>query len=311
MILLTGGNGFLGLHLQEVLQDRPFLAPRSSELDLLDDKATKSYFEEHGITQVIHGAGFVGGIGLNKSHPGKVASLNLRMGLNVLDAAAHLDNGCHVVIVSTICAYPQEAPVPTREESLYEGFPALDTAPYGLAKRELHSLAGGLSQEFNMSYTYCIPTNLYGPGDHFDEAKSHVVPALMRRALQAKERGDSEIAIWGDGTATRDFLYVGDAARALVLALDADKTKGEVVNLGSNYETSVKELAETILDLVEFPGQLVWDPTKPTGAPRRGLDGSKAAALMGFRAEVNLRQGLERTLAWYLPQFEQEMEQSR
>ena len=300
MILVTGGGGFLGRWIVRELGARPHLAPRSAELDLLDGAATDRYFAQRGITQVIHAAGFVGGIGLHREHPGRVASDNLLMGVNVLRAAARQRGGCHVVIVSTVCAYPEFAPIPTPESALYEGYPAPDTAAYGLAKRELHSLAGALSAEFGMSYSYLVPTNLFGPEDHFDEKVSHVVPALIRRAREARDAEAPSIVVWGDGTATRDQLYVQDCARGLVLAMDRPEARGEVINLGSGHEVTIRTLAETICRHVGYRGRLEWDTTKPQGAMRRALDPAKAARLLGFRIGVNVDEGLRRTVEWYL-----------
>lgn len=297
-LLITGATGFFGKHLVQLAADVPHLAPTSSDLNLLRFDGMAEWFSQNQIDTIIHAAGFVGGIGLNKAHPGRMAADNLRMGLNVLEAAAKA-GGIHVVVVSTICIYPEDASVPTTESQVYEGFPSEVTSFYGLAKRELLSLAEGLRREFGLSFTYIIPTNLYGPGDHFDEAKSHVVPALLRRALEAKEAGAEEIVVWGDGSQTRDLLYVEDAAKGVLLATDR-KLNGEVLNLSSGRETSVKELAETICRTVGFGGRLVWDVDKPGGAPRRALDGSRAASKMGFRAETSLEEGLERTLHWYL-----------
>ena len=299
MILVTGGHGFLGRALVRQLGARPHLAPRSGELDLLDAGATARYLETHGVSHVIHAAGFVGGIGLHRAHPGRVAADNLLMGLNVLQAAAKLPTPAHVVIVSTVCAYPEAAPIPTPESSLYDGYPSPDTAAYGLAKRELHSLAGALAAEFGLRYTYVIPTNLYGPGDHFDEARSHVVPALIRRADEARLAARERLVVWGDGTATRDLLYVDDCARGLLRALDTPAAQGEIVNLASGEEVPIRTLAETICRHAGFAGRLEFDPTKPQGAPRRALDPAKARRLLDFRPAVTLDEGLRRTVDWY------------
>ena len=300
MILVTGGHGFLGRWIVRELGARPHLAPKRSELNLLDGAATARYLEVNRITQVIHAAGFVGGIGLHREHPGRVASENLLMGVNLLRAAAERAQPCHVVIVSTVCAYPEFAPIPTPEDALYDGFPAKDTAAYGLAKRELHSLAGALSAEFGMTYSYVIPTNLYGPGDHFDDKMSHVVPALIRRAHDARQAGAESIVVWGDGTATRDQLFVEDCARGLVLATDRVESRGEIINLGSGHEVTIRSLAETICRHVGYRGRLEWDATKPQGARRRALHPDKARRLLGFEARTSLDEGLRKTIDWYL-----------
>lgn len=296
-VWVTGGSGFFGKHIVHRLGERAVLT-RSTEVDLLDFESTRKFIEGNDFPFIIHAAGFVGGIGLNKDHPGRMGTDNLRMGLNLLEAAAKAGNK-HVVIVSTVCVYPENAPIPTPESSIYDGFPSEVTSFYGLAKRTLLSLAEGLRREFELSYTYVIPTNLYGPGDHFEEEKSHVVPALLKRALETKESGQSELVVWGDGSQTRDLLYVEDAAEAVVSALDP-AFNGEVFNLSSGRETSVKELAETICRIVDFPGALVWDSTKPGGAPRRALDPAHSRAMLGFESKTTLEVGLKRTLEWYL-----------
>jgi GDP-L-fucose synthase len=291
---LTGASGFFGSHIREALGGA--LCPSRRELDLLDLEKTTRYLAGNAVTHVVHAAGFVGGIGLNQAHPGRMATENLRMGLNVLEAAA-AKGGVHVTIISTICVYPESAATPTREDAMYDGYPSPVTAPYGLAKRALHSVADALAKEKRITYAYVVPTNLYGPRDHFDEAKSHVVPALLRRALEATKRKDPEIVVWGDGSATRDLLYASDAARGVAATLE--RGHGLVINLGSGREVSIKELAETICRVVGFEGRLVWDPTKPQGAPRRALDASRAREVLGFRPEIDLEEGLRRTLMWY------------
>ncbi|MGE0001391.1 MAG: NAD-dependent epimerase/dehydratase family protein [Fimbriimonadaceae bacterium] len=296
-LLILGGSGFLGKHLQRLAPDG-FLAPRSAELDLLDLDACVRYFEQHRPDSVIHAAGFVGGIGLNKENPGRMAVENLRMGLNVLEAAARAKLP-HVLVVSTVCVYPKDAPIPTKEDSMWEGAPAEDTMPYGAAKRMLHTVADGLHRQYGLGYTYVIPTNLYGPGDHFDEAKSHVVPALLKRADETRRAGHSELVVWGDGTQTRDLLYVEDAAKG-VLQIALGPSANDAFNLSSNRETSVRELAESICKVTGFNGELVWDTSKPGGAPRRGLDGSKTRERFGFVAETGLEEGLRQTYNWYL-----------
>jgi GDP-L-fucose synthase len=299
VILDTVGHGFLGRWIESQLGARPHFSPRSAVHDLRDADATQRYVERHGITTILHAAGDVGGIGLHRDHPGRVALDNLVMGVNVLRAAAMLARPAHVVIVSTVCAYPESAPLPTSETALYDGFPAADTAGYGLAKRELHSLANALAAEYGMTYSYVIPTNLYGPEDHFDEARSHVLPALIRRASQARRAGQSSLVVWGDGTATRDLLYVEDCARGVVLAADVAAACGEVINLGSGREIPIRELAEAVCREVGFDGGIVWDRSKPQGAPRRALDPQKARRLLDFAPRVPFEEGLHHTVDWY------------
>ena len=300
MILVTGAHGFLGRWIVRQLGSRPHLAPGSAQLNLLNAAGLAAYLAEHGVTRIIHAAGFVGGIGLHRQHPGRVASDNLIMGANVLREASRLASGCHVVIVSTVCAYPEAAPIPTPESSLYDGYPSSDTAAYGLAKRELHSLAAALSAEFGLTFSYVIPTNLYGPEDHFEEDKSHVVPALIRRATEARDGGRSSLVVWGDGSATRDLLYVEDCARGLIEAMDRAQAQGEIINLSSGHETSIKTLASTICRHVGYTGRLEWDVSKPQGAARRALDPTKAQHLLGFESLIPVEEGLRRTVDWYM-----------
>lgn len=295
--LVTGGSGFLGSHLVAALRNRGVLAPRSSELDLLDQDAVERFLDGQEIGQIVHAAGFVGGLGLNRAHPGRMIVDNLRMGTNLLEGAAK--RGIHTVIVSTACVYPDDAPVPTPEAALYAGYPTLDTSFYGIAKRTLHTMAEGLRREYGSTYDYLIPINVYGPGDHFDDSKSHVVAALLKRTLAAKREGLSEMTVWGSGTQTRDFLYVDDAVAGIVAALDRS-CHNEVFNLGSGRETSIRELAETIRSVVGYEGRLVFDSTKPAGAARRSLDIRQARERLGFHPRVELQQGLERMLDWYL-----------
>lgn len=296
-IWITGGGGFFGPHIAKRLGGRALVTARA-EVDLLDRASTSDFVNGGRFTSIIHAAGFVGGIGLNQEHPGRMAADNLRMGLNLLEAAARR-GGMHVVIVSTVCVYPEKAPIPTPERVMFDGFPSEVTSFYGLAKRTLLTLAEGLRRELGLSYTYVIPTNLYGPGDHFEDEKSHVVPALIKRAVAARDARSPELVVWGDGSQTRDLLYVEDAAIGIEAALDRSSAGG-VYNLSSGVETSIRQLAETICRLVGFEGELIWDASKPGGAPRRALDPAKARAELGFEARTGLEEGLRRTIQWYL-----------
>lgn len=297
-LLVLGGSGFLGKHLTAMAQDWEVEAPSSRELNLFDLDATRHALTHGRFDAVIHAAGFVGGIGLNKAHPGRMISENLRMGMNLVEAQKATPD-THLVIVSTVCAYAADAPVPTPESCLLEGVPAADTLPYGLAKRTLFVAADAVHREFGTKFTYIVPTNLYGPGDHFEESKSHVVPALIRRAHELKESGAEEMLVWGDGTQTRDLLYVQDAARALLTVAGAQPTQ-QAYNLSSNRETSVRELAEAIAEKVGFKGRLVFDATKPGGAPKRALDGTKAKETFGISPSVSLEEGIAETYQWFL-----------
>jgi GDP-L-fucose synthase len=293
-ILVTGGNGFLGRQVVRRLSDSQIFAPRSSELNLLQLPALEQFLISHQIDAIIHCAGFVGGIGLNKRHPGRMITDNLRMGLNVLEAAARFTHA-QVVIVSTICVYPSHAPIPTSESMIFEGAPAEETGFYGIAKRTLLTVSEGLSREFGLAYSYLIPTNLYGPDDYDDEDRSHVVSALLKRVLEAKRNNIPEVVVWGDGMATRDLVYVEDAADA-VIACMRPEARSQVYNFGSGREISIRELAETICDVVGYEGRLSFDSTKPSGALRRALDSTKIKEQLGVVAKVNLREGLKRSL---------------
>lgn len=295
-VLVTGGSGFLGSRLADKLGERA-LSPRRSELDLLDSRSVLNYLEKRRPGAIIHAAGFVGGIGLNTRHPGRMAVENLRMGLNILEEAARLEH-IHVVVVSTICVYPSNAAVPITENSIYEGYPAKDTAAYGLAKRELLSVGEALRTEFGLDFSYVIPTNLYGPGDHFDEAKSHVVPALIKRIHEAKESGAPFISVWGDGTATRDLLYVDDAADAIVKIVDSGPFPFPL-NIGSGRELSIRELVMTLKSLIGYEGEIRWDTSRPSGASRRLLDIGRAKEAFQFAPRVLIEDGLRKSIDWY------------
>jgi GDP-L-fucose synthase len=302
-VLVTGAGGFFGGHIARRLGG-DCITPRSSELNLLDSSAVEAYLRTHSPRAVVHAAGFVGGIGLNKQHPGRMALDNLKMGLNILEAAAKLGD-IHVVLISTICVYPADAAIPMREDGIYEGYPAQDTAAYGLAKRELLSLAQALRAEFNLKFSYVIPTNLYGPEDHFDPSKSHVVPALIERIHQAKASNTPSIEVWGDGTATRDLLYAEDAAEAIALILKQGPFP-EPINIGSGRETSVRELVETIRDLMEYKGDIEWNTGRPAGAARRLLDITRAQNRFGFAPQTRLKDGLKQSIDWYESNISQE-----
>ncbi len=298
MLLITGANGFLGKHLVEVCKDLRPLAPRSSELNLLNFQEVQNYLSLNRVTRIIHAAGIVGGIELHKEHPGRIAADNLRMGLNVIEAAGKFGD-VRVLIVSTVCVYPVNAPIPTPESSMHDGYPAADTAFYGIVKRSLHELAEAMRMEFGLSYITVIPTNLYGPGDHYDETRSHVVPALIRRAHDAKLKGDSELVVWGDGSQVRDFLFAPDCAFWLRKAIESD-LDGEALNFGSKIGTSIRALAETICNVVGYEGKIVWDVSKPIGAPWRLLDVSRAEQTLCYSPATTLDEGLVLTYRDYL-----------
>jgi GDP-L-fucose synthase len=299
-VIVTGGAGFLGTHVVRHLQARgcqTVIVPRSRELDLRENAAIIRLFEQAQPDLVIHLAAVVGGIGANRQHPGQFFYDNAIMGLQLLEQA-RLFGIEKVVVLGTVCAYPKFTPVPFREADLWNGYPEETNAPYGLAKKMLLVQAQAYRQEYGMNVIYLLPVNLYGPDDNFDPETSHVIPALIRKCLEAVEGGQEEVVVWGTGQASREFLYVEDAAEAVVLAAE-HYNDPEPVNLGSGLELSIKELVELIAELTGFQGRLVWDTTKPDGQPRRGLDTTRAAQAFGFRARTDFREGLQRTVEWY------------
>jgi len=298
-ILVTGGGGFLGSHVVDRLRAdglEPFVARRADyDLTRWDDAAR--LFADARPELVLHLAAEVGGIGANRANPGRYWYANLTMGAHVLEQS-RLVGVDKLVVVGTVCEYPKFAPVPFREESLWEGYPEETNAPYGVAKRAL--LVGGQAyrEQYGLEVVHLLEVNLYGPRDSFDPATAHVIPDLIRKMVEAQERGEDHVLLWGDGSPTREFLYVEDAADAIWLA--AQQYSGaDPVNLGSGQEISIRELAELVAALTAFDGEIVWDPSKPNGQPRRRLDTSRAEALFGFRARTPLREGLQQTIAWY------------
>jgi GDP-L-fucose synthase len=298
-VLITGGGGFLGSHLVDHVRREgidPFVA-RRRDYDLTKADDTERLFETAKPELVIHLAAEVGGIGANRENPGRYWYANLMMGANVLEQS-RASGVNKVVLLGTICSYPKFAPVPFREDDLWNGYPEETNAPYGVAKKSLLVGAQGYREQYGLDSVYLLPVNLYGPGDNFDLQTSHVIPALIRKMVEAQARGENEIVLWGDGSPTREFLFVEDAAEGIWLA--AQRYDGaEPVNLGTGAEISIRELAELIAELVGFDGEIAWDTTKPNGQPRRRLDVSRAEELFGFRAQTLLRDGLERTISWY------------
>src|SRR5581483_4048318 len=297
-VLVTGGGGFLGSHLVDRLRAAghdPFVARRADyDLTSWDDAAR--LFADARPELVFHLAAEVGGIGANRANPGRYWYANLLMGAHVLEQC-RLHGVGKLVVAGTVCAYPKHTPVPFREEELWNGYPEETNAPYGVAKKAVLVGAQAYREQYGLRTAYLLPANLYGPRDNFDLETSHVIPALIRKMVEA----DGEVVLWGDGTPTREFLYVGDAAEAFALA--AERYDGpEPVNVGTGAEISIRELAETIAALTGFEGAIVWDGSMPNGQPRRRLDASRAERAFGFRARTTLREGLERTIAWYREQ---------
>jgi GDP-L-fucose synthase len=302
-IVVTGGSGFLGRQVVEELRKhdaREVLAPRRREYDLVRREASRELLEWARPDVVIHLAAVVGGIGANREHPGSFFFDNLMMGVQLLEEC-RLARVAKVVTVGTICSYPRLAPVPFREADLWNGYPEETNAPYGLAKKMLLVQGQAYRREYGTNAIHLLPVNLYGPGDNFDPATSHVIPALVRKVQDALERGETEIEVWGTGAATREFLYVTDAARGIVLA--TERYDGpEPVNLGAGFEISIRDLVALIGRLTGFRGTVRWDRDKPDGQPRRSLDTTLAERHFGFRATTGFEEGLRRTIEWYREQ---------
>jgi len=299
-VLVTGGAGFLGRHLCARLRDRgvtELVVPELPDWDLTDQGQTARLFAEARPELVFHLAARVGGIGANRKHPGGFFHDNMAMGLNVLEQARR--SGVEkVVIAGTVCAYPKLTPVPFREDDLWNGYPEETNAPYGIAKKALLVMAQGYRQEFGSNFVMVFPVNLYGPGDNFDLEDSHVIPAMVRKFVDAELESAPQVVLWGDGTPTREFLYVDDAAEGLVLTAERYDA-AEPMNLGAGFEISMRDLADEIQRAVGYPCVVQWDRSRPNGQPRRMLDVTRARQRIGFVASTSLDQGLQRTIAWY------------
>jgi GDP-L-fucose synthase len=303
-ILVTGGTGFLGGHLMAALAERGYsqaVAVGSRDYDLTHESQVERMLAERRAEAVIHLAAVVGGIGANRRYPGTYFYRNLTMGALLMEHARRMGVR-RFLSVGTICSYPKHTPVPFREEELWNGYPEETNAPYGLAKKMLLVQSSAYRQEFAFDAVNVMLVNLYGPGDNFDPESSHVIPALIRKCVEAVDRGSPTVEIWGTGKATREFLYVEDAAQGIVAALER-LSDSDPVNLGAGREISIKELAETIAAACGFEGALAWDPSKPDGQPRRCLDTSRAKRLLHWEATTPLDLGLERTVAWYREQL--------
>ncbi len=305
-VLVTGGNGFLGSALLRVLRDRGATrvsAPTSGDYDLRRADRVEAMFSELAPDLVIHLAARVGGIGANMARPSDLYLDNLLMGTFVLDAARRAGTA-KTVVLGTICSYPKFTPVPFSEDSLWHGYPEETNAPYGVAKLAQLTQLQANRDQYGQSAIYLMPTNLYGPGDKFHPAVSHVIPALIKKCVDAKEAGADHIEVWGTGSASREFLYVDDAAEAIALAAER-YDGGEPVNLGTDEEMPIKDLVEVIRDVVGFEGEIRWDTTKPDGQPRRRVDPSRAKECFGFQASVPFAEGLRRTVDWFLAHREE------
>jgi GDP-L-fucose synthase len=300
-IIVTGGSGFLGRHLVAHLQSlsaKKVVVPRSAQYDLRDQDKVIQLFRDHpDTTIVIHLAATVGGIGANREHPGLFFYDNMMMGTLLMEQARRA-NVQKFVGIGTICEYPKFTPVPFKEEDLWSGYPEETNAPYGIAKKAMLVMGQAYRQEYNFNAIHVLPTNLYGTHDNFRPKSSHVIPAMIRKMVEAQEQNLPYVTLFGDGSPTREFLYAEDAARGIALATER-YNDGEPVNLGSGYEISIKDLAELIADVVGFKGELRWDTSKPNGQPRRQVDTTRAKEKFGFEFQTGFRAGISKVVAWY------------
>ncbi len=306
-VCITGGAGFLGTFVTKTLRARgarEIFIPLFPEYDLTREDEIRRLISDARPDLIIHLAALAGGIGANRARPAEFFYKNLMMGAPLMHYAweAGVEK---FVAIGTICAYPKFTPVPFKEENLWDGYPEETNAPYGLAKKMLLVQAQAYREQYGFNAIYLLPVNLYGPGDNFDLQTSHVIPALIRKCLEAKERQEQKVVLWGDGSPTREFLYVEDAALGIVLA--AERFNGrEPVNLGSGMEISIRDLAQLIAELTGFTGEFYWDTSKPNGQPRRGLDVSRVEAFFGFKAATPFKEGLRRTIEWYRSEIQLE-----
>ncbi len=299
-ICVTGGAGFLGTHLIEELRLRgadQIFVPTIEEYNLVDPEAIRRMLVDSDPDVIIHLAAQVGGIGANLNHPAEFFYDNLMMGVQLIHQA-YKTGVEKFVAIGTVCAYPKFTPVPFKEDDLWIGYPEETNAPYGMAKKMLLVQSQAYREQYGYNSIFLLPVNLYGPGDNFDPRSSHVIPALIRKCFEAKEQGLDHIIVWGDGSPTREFIYVKDAARGIAMATE-NYNESLPVNIGSGFEISIKDLAEKIVQMSGFEGDLVWDTSKPNGQPRRALDISRAKEKFGFEAETDFDEGLQKTIDWY------------
>jgi GDP-L-fucose synthase len=304
-LLVTGGSGFLGRVVCDQLRQRGvpgynIIVPRSSAFDLTQRSDVERLYAEAKPSVVIHLAARVGGIGANREHPGSFFYANMAMGLHLIETA-RLSGLKKFVQVGTVCAYPKFTPAPFKEETLWDGYPEETNAPYGVAKKALFVMLDGYRREYGLKSAVVVPVNLYGPGDNFDPKSSHVIPALIRKCEEARLAGAKHIDVWGTGSASREFLYVDDCARGILAAAERME-EPTPINLGTGNEITIKNLIELIARLCDFKGDIVWDPTKPDGQPRRQLDVTRAGKLLNWKATMSFEEGLKRTIAWWRSQ---------
>jgi GDP-L-fucose synthase len=299
-VVVTGGAGFLGSYVVQKLRERgarEILIPRSREYDLVDRAAVARLYRDGKPDLVIHLAAVVGGIGANRENPGRFFFENLMMGVQLMEEG-RLAGLKKFVAIGTICSYPKFTPVPFHEDALWDGYPEETNAPYGLAKKMMLVQSQAYRQQYGFNSIFLLPVNLYGPKDNFDPRSSHVIPALIKKCLDAQRAGEKRIVCWGDGSPTREFLHARDAAEGIVLAAESYE-KSEPVNLGAGFEISIKDLTDLIVKLTGFKGEVVWDATQPNGQPRRCLDTQRALKEFGFKARIGFEEGLRETIDWY------------
>jgi GDP-L-fucose synthase len=299
-ITITGGKGFLGKHLIKALQDhgcRQITVADLPEYNLIDLTDVRRLYTETKPDIVVHLAAKVGGIGFNSENPGSLFYENIMMGVQMIHEG-YLHGIEKFVALGTICAYPKFTPVPFKEDDIWNGYPEETNAPYGLAKKMMLVQSQAYRQQYGFNSIFLLPVNLYGPGDNFDPNSSHVIPALIKKCVDARMKGEAIVEVWGTGRATREFFYVEDAARAIVEATEK-YNKSEPVNIGAGFEISIRDLTELIVELTGYQGKIIWDPTKPDGQPRRMLDTSKAFQEFGFQSKTDFREGLKKTIDWY------------